>query len=266
MAEAKIPGGCFLVSRKLMDSGIMNKPPNYLKVWMILLSNAFHTDKDNLKRGQGFTSIPKLIDALTYNVGYRLEKPTKKQVWGIIDWLRNPYEGDTKEPMIVTTKVTHGFVYTIVNYDLYQDMSNYEGKNEGTTKVLRRERQGNNINKNDKELNKYTVVFEHWNSKKIIVHKNLNADIKKSIDKALKTYSEKEILDLIDRYHEVLVSDYFFSYKWSLKDFLSRKDGISSFTDEGSKWCDYLSRNIKTKSKLKLNVVQSLHKGGVYEA
>ncbi len=154
MTEAKIPGGCFLVSRKLMDSGIMNKPPNYLKVWMILLSNAFHTDKGDLKRGQGFTSLPKLMDQLTYYVGYREEKPTKKQVWGIIEWLRNPNEGTTKVPMIVTTKVTHGFVYTIVNYGLYQDMSNYEGNDEGTAKEQRRERQGNNNKKNDKELKK----------------------------------------------------------------------------------------------------------------
>jgi len=151
MAEAKIKGGCFLVSRKLMNSGIMSKPPNYLKVWIILLSNAFHTSKGDLNRGQGFTSLPKLMDQLTYYVGYREEKATKKQVWGIIEWLRNPNEGTTKVPMIVTTKVTHGFVYTILNYDLYQDMTNYEGNNEGTAKEQRRERQGNNTKKNDKE-------------------------------------------------------------------------------------------------------------------
>ena len=54
--------------------------------------------------------------------------------------------------MIVTTKVTHGMLVTICNYNVYQDPKFYEGNNEGTTKVtakeLRRERQGNNINKN----------------------------------------------------------------------------------------------------------------------
>jgi hypothetical protein len=56
--------------------------------------------------------------------------------------------------MIVTTKVTHGMLVTICNYDLYQDPKTYEGNNEGRTKVTaneqRRERQGNNINNNDK--------------------------------------------------------------------------------------------------------------------
>lgn len=159
MNEPKIPGGCFLVSRKLMNSGIMDKPPEYLKVWIYLLSNASHTDHGNLQRGQGFTSIPKLMDMLTYRVGYREEKPTKKKVWGIIEWLRNPNEGNAKVPMIVTTKVTHGFVYTIVNYGLYQDLDNYEGNNEGTAKERRRERQGNNINKNGNKNDKNDIKY-----------------------------------------------------------------------------------------------------------
>ena len=151
MAEPIIKGGCFFVSRKLINSGIMNKPPEYLKVWIYLLSEAFFKDKEGLKRGQGFTSLPDIMDVLTYKVGYRTERPTKKKVFGIIEWLRNPNEGYTNVPMIVTTKVTHGFIYTIENYDLYQTIENYEGNNEGTAKEQRRERQGNNTKKNDKE-------------------------------------------------------------------------------------------------------------------
>jgi hypothetical protein len=56
--------------------------------------------------------------------------------------------------MIVTTKVTHGLLVTICNYNVYQDPKYYEGNDEKsakvTTKSSRRERQGNNINKNDK--------------------------------------------------------------------------------------------------------------------
>lgn len=151
-----IPKGYILVARQLLDSGIMKKPAEYLKTWVFLLSKANFKDANNLKRGQGFTSIQEIIDVLTYHVGYRKEVPTKKKVWGIIEWLRNPYEGDnegtTKVPMIETTKVTHGFVYTVCKYDLYQTPENYEGNSEGndegTAKELRRERQGNNKYKN----------------------------------------------------------------------------------------------------------------------
>ena len=109
-------------------------------------------------KGQGFTSFAELQEVLTYNVGYRKEVPSKKKIFGIIDWLRNPYEGvhegNAKEPMIVTTKVTHGIVYTICKYDEYQSPDTYEGNNEGrdegSAKVLRRYRQGNNKYKNVK--------------------------------------------------------------------------------------------------------------------
>jgi len=206
MSEPKIKGGCFLVSRKLIDSGIMKKPSDYLKVWIYLLSNAFHSDSGDLKRGQGFTSIPILMDMLSYNVGYRIDKPTKKKVYGIIEWLRNPNEGITKVPMIVTTKVTHGFVYTIVNYDLYQDMSNYEGNNEGTTKVLRRSNKGNNINKNDKndkneKNNKYNEVFEYYKTNCTLLPQaqKLTEARKSSINARISDYGFDEVLKTLDK-------------------------------------------------------------------
>jgi len=154
-----IEGGFFLVSRKIINSGIMDKPPDYLKVWLYLLAKAHHSPKNNLKRGQGFTSIPELIDLLSYKVGYRTVTPSKKKVWGIIEWLRNPNEGNgegnnegnAKEPMIETTKVTHGFVYTICNYNVYQEPKNYERNNEGNN-------EGNyegNSEGNAKDTNKY---------------------------------------------------------------------------------------------------------------
>lgn len=83
-------------------------------------------------------------------------------------------------------------------------------------------------------------IFEYWNEKNIIPHRKLTEDISKAIEKALKTYKEEEIKTCIDRYSKVIGDkDYFWHYKWTLKDFLTRKDGIFSFTDEGSKWVNY---------------------------
>lgn len=156
MGEPVIPGGYFLIARKMINSEIFKKPPLYLKVWIYLLSRAQHKEFKELKRGQLWTSIPEIQDALTWKVGYRTERPTKKQVFTVLEWLRNPservHEGNDERPMIVTTKGTQGMLITICNYSVYQTSENYEGNDErtttGTTKSLRPERQGNNINKN----------------------------------------------------------------------------------------------------------------------
>lgn len=186
--EIPIKGGYILLSRKLIESEIFKKPPLYLKVWIYLLSRAQHKEYKSLKRGQLIISIPEIQEACSYYIGYRKCKPTKKQIHDIITWLRNPYErvneryyegnsdeqseehseGTAEETMIVTMKVTHGMLVTIDKYSVYQDSKNYERNNEGDTesnddgnssdnseiptkgtpKEQRRERQGNNINKN----------------------------------------------------------------------------------------------------------------------
>ena len=90
-------------------------------------------------------------------------------------------------------------------------------------------------------------IFDSWNSKGIIKHKELNKESKKAIEKALKVYSETDIIQAIGMYSEILKSDYRFNYKWSLKDFLNRENGISSFMPDGSNTVNYLSWKDKNK-------------------
>ena len=151
-----IPGGYILLSRKLIESNIWNKPPLYIKVWIWLLINAQHQEYKGLKRGCYKTSIPDIINAMSYKSGYRTIKPSKKEVWGILEYLRNPYGrnhgGTTEGTMVETTRVTQGFVYKIVNYDFYQTPLNYGGNNEGnngrTAEEQREGQKGNNNNNN----------------------------------------------------------------------------------------------------------------------
>lgn len=96
----------------------------------------------------------------------------------------------------------------------------------------------NHIENENENIN--VIIFEYWNNSNIIRHRELSEDIQKAIEKALKIYEFEEIKVYIDRYSQVISDkNYFWHYKWSLKDFLTRKDGISSFTDEGSKWVNY---------------------------
>ena len=87
-------------------------------------------------------------------------------------------------------------------------------------------------------------MFNYWNSKKIVPHRELTDERKKAIEKSLKLYSVDEIKTYIDRYNTILKdSKSSFNYQWNLVDFLNRKNGISSFTDEGSKWVSYCNSN-----------------------
>lgn len=112
----------------------------------------------------------------------------------------------------------------------------------------------NNSNKKKKILKKEKVekVFEHWNSKKIIVHEKISEPIERAVDKFLDKHSVDETITAIDRYKKVIEDkNYFFSYKWSLTDFLNRKSGAVDFLDDGSKWNDYISKTNTINGKNK---------------
>ncbi|PTE43391.1 DnaD domain-containing protein [Staphylococcus equorum] len=165
-----IPGGYILLSRKIIESEIWSKPPMYLKVWIYILTKARYTSNNKFERGELLLSIPEVQEACSHKVGYRIEKPTKAQIYNIIDWLRSFDEkecGDNDEDnvkgtMITTNKTTRGLVCKVHNYSVYQDPKNYEdnvgynfeNSTNETMKSLRRQRQANTIHKNVKKEKK----------------------------------------------------------------------------------------------------------------
>lgn len=124
MIPEAIKGGYILLARKLLKSGIMEKPPLYLKLFVWMLLQASFKDHGKLRRGQFFTSYEGMRNAMAYKVGYRSSKPSVKEIRGVTKFL-------TTAGMIVSTRVTHGMLITILNYDYYQSAQNYEGHNEG---------------------------------------------------------------------------------------------------------------------------------------
>jgi hypothetical protein len=151
-----IHGGCILLARKLLKSGIMEKPPLYLKLFIWMLLQASYSDHGGLKRGQFFTSLKKMQKAMAYKIGYRKMIPTIKEIRGVTKFL-------TKGHMMVTTKVTHGMIITILNYDFYQNLKNYEGHNEGQTKG---HNEGTILTRKDKERNNpdFSLYFERYSN------------------------------------------------------------------------------------------------------
>lgn len=88
----------------------MKHPPLYLKLWVWMLLQTSHKDHGDLKRGQFFTTLESLRQAMAFKVGYRSEKCSIKKIRGVIKFF-------TKTRTVVTMEVTHGIVITILNYD-----------------------------------------------------------------------------------------------------------------------------------------------------
>ena len=211
--EPVIPGGYILLSRKLIDSQIMKKPPLYIKVWTWILLRARHEKNQNLDRGELVTSIKEIQEEMTWMVGYRKVTPSYKQIRDVLDWLRSPYEGtdegstkgNTKVGMIVTTKVTHGIRIKVVNYSLYQDPKNYEGHNEGqkkgTTKEARRATEGHNNNKNDKNVknDKNKIINNYTSNPKLIEVINDFFEMRKAAKKPMTEKAIKLLLNKLDK-------------------------------------------------------------------
>ncbi len=78
---------------------------------------------------------------------------------------------------------------------------------------------------------KVNNIYTIWNEQKILIHKKLTPEISRAIDTALKDNTEEEVIQAIKNYSEIINhSDlYYFSYRWTLKDFLHR--GLAKFAD-----------------------------------
>jgi len=169
----KVQGGYILLARKLLTSGIMQMPPLYLKLWIWMLMKASWKDHGNLKRGQLFTSLRQMQEAMSYNVGYRIVKPSIKEIRGVTKFL-------TKVSMVVTTKVRHGMIITILNYEHYQDAKSYEGHNEGHTKghnrgtIYKKEGTKERIKYPEKISGDFSTLLERYSDPDLI-HKGFEA-------------------------------------------------------------------------------------------
>ena len=142
---SNIKGGYILQPRTLDGSSVAKMPPVTREIWLYLLRKVNYCDSNKIKKGSGFFSYKQIQEDLSWWVGYRKETYSKPQ---IAKSLRRLHEGN----MVETMKATHGVIITVCNYCFYQDPQNYEGNDEGSTKVTRRKRQGSNIQKKDKEI------------------------------------------------------------------------------------------------------------------
>ncbi|WP_025681142.1 replication protein [Paenibacillus massiliensis] len=92
------------------------------------------------------------------------------------------------------------------------------------------------------------TIFEHWNSKKIIVHRELTQVRSKAINARLKVSSKEDILEAIDNYDFCLRSDaHYYTHKFDLKDFMNPKN-IEKFLSENDPLNNFKKRWSQNKN------------------
>jgi len=129
---------------------------------------------------------------------------------------------------LITIKKWAQYQSTTVSYDNHIDKRlTTIGQQIGTDK------KGENENK---ERNKHTPsenmmrIFHHWNSKNIRSHRTPTAEMERAFHKS--GMSEAEAIQAINNYAVVLNDpESFFSYRWTLEDFLKRKNAGKRFVD-----------------------------------
>jgi len=206
------------------------------EAWIDMLMMANHKDNKvvlgndliEVKRGQFITSELKLME---------------RWGWGKSK-LRSFLELLEKDGMIVKKSDRKKTTITICNYSVYQDnetKNRPQSDREQTDNGLITDT--NNNDKNDKEY--IYTVFNHWNSKKIIVHRKLNQKMRSHINARLQEYSLDELLTAIDNYNEVLKNDkYYWTHRWTLEDFM-KPNNVVRFLDESEPFKTFLDKRYK---------------------
>ena len=121
MEDDRVDGGAILLARQVFESDIfVYKPAIWFKIWVYILGHVFWKEKGRLKRGQGYFTYKKMMDATG---------ATRDQVKHLLGYLR-------EVSMVHTQKAPHGLVLTVLNYDRYQDFNSYSSPNKSPTEAL----------------------------------------------------------------------------------------------------------------------------------
>jgi len=209
---------------------------------------------NQLPKGQFYMSIrtvSKDINTTEKIIRRLIREFVELEIIRLVVRSNNPKKGSIYEYLVQCKKGTvEDIVKTQLGHSRTKEISQFiggsghrKGTHEGTM-------EGTSKNKSkSKENNIYINIYSHWNSKKIRVHKKITDDMCRAIKKALEKYSEEEIVQAINTYDEILKSDFYFNYKWSLTDFLNRKNGVSTFMDEGSNKNNYDEYLLKNRNR-----------------
>src|SRR5699024_1279312 len=91
-------------------------------------------------------------------------------------------------------------------------------------------------------------IFDYWNSKEIIKHRELTQKRKSAINARLKSYSIEELKQAIDNYAEILKNDkYYWTHDWTLEQFMNPSN-VERFINESNPFYQFLDKSKKRKN------------------
>lgn len=192
-----------------------------------------------IKRGQLVRSYRVIAEEIAYNKGVIYKKPSPSTISQLFKELQEeerikltplpPRKNEGKKRYPRSEHV--GYLITLLNYNTLQGFLSYV-PNRNRTEC-----------KKDKTI--YSL-FEFWNTLKIIQHKKVDK-FTSSLQSTLKDYSGFQVRKAMVNYAIVIKEDkYFFSYRWTLKEFLTR--GLDRFLDESKPLENFLrDKDDKTK-------------------
>ncbi|MBN1226828.1 MAG: hypothetical protein JXA79_07540 [Deltaproteobacteria bacterium] len=94
-------------------------------------------------------------------------------------------------------------------------------------------------------------IFDYWNSKEIIKHREIER-FKAPIKARLQKYTPKEIIQAINNYNQILKSpEYYWSHKYDLDKFLKPRN-IDRFLNENNPFENYRNKPFNQASQVKL--------------
>lgn len=90
-------------------------------------------------------------------------------------------------------------------------------------------------------------IYEHWNSKGIIKHRKMTAQMRSHINARLREYSLEELKKAIDNYATVLSDDkYYWTHKWTLHEFM-KPNNVARFVDDAAPLDNFLDRSKRNR-------------------
>ena len=251
-----------LLSRSILNSEVFASQ-KLLKIWIWCLCKASHKERYiSLKVGRGERTIKVnrgqfIFGRFTAEEELFLDGSTIYKIMKRLEFLGNLRIQSNNQYSVIT----------ICNYNTYQDTDTYKVTSKSQVSPNQRTGKGqvsntdNNVN-NVKNVKDIKEVYSWWNLKEIIVHKKLTDEIKTRINTKLKDYSVEEICSSIYNYEVILNGDYYFKYKWTLKDFLQR--GIDKFLDLDVAKSNYKMKPIDNKRSSRQGVELTKEQKEVY--
>lgn len=230
--------GWIKLHRCLMEKAIFQNE-KLLKVFIWCLLKASHSEHEQLIGRQKVTLQPGQFPTGRHKAAVELNM-SPSTAWSYLKLLEANNTIDIKS----NNKFS---VVTVVNWGLYQTEDNkpdskYDNiyDNKKTTNRQQIDTNKNDKNdKNDKYSRQVYDLLNYWNEQNIVVHQETDNTLRQ-IEKGLKNFSFDEIKTAIDRYVTVYRdSNYYYKHKWTLPKFLTQRNGIPDFLDEGIRWVNY---------------------------